>query len=87
VNRFHKNNFEFATAKIQEFCTNLNIETYSIDEEIGNLAISAFSKYGKGRHKAALNFGDCFSYACAKHLGAALLFKGDDFSLTDVKAA
>jgi ribonuclease VapC len=44
----------------------------------------AFSKYGKGRHPAALNFGDCFSYALAKTSGEPLLFKGNDFPQTDV---
>jgi ribonuclease VapC len=47
----------------------------------------AFSKFGKGRHKAGLNFGDCFSYALAKTLGAPLLFKGDDFTHTDIRPA
>jgi len=45
----------------------------------------AFRTYGKGRHPAALNFGDCFSYALAKVSGEALLFKGNDFSKTDIK--
>jgi ribonuclease VapC len=48
------------------------------------LARDAFLRYGKGRHPARLNFGDCFSYALAKRLGEPLLFKGDDFVLTDV---
>lgn len=43
--------------------------------------------YGKGRHRAALNFGDCFSYALAKALGEPLLFKGNDFSHTDIAVA
>jgi ribonuclease VapC len=47
----------------------------------------AFSAYGKGRHPAALNFGDCFSYALAKTSGEPLLFKGNDFSRTDVAIA
>jgi ribonuclease VapC len=47
----------------------------------------AFSKYGKGRHSAALNFGDCFSYALAKTSSEPLLFKGNDFSQTDVVIA
>jgi ribonuclease VapC len=47
----------------------------------------AFSTYGKGRHPAALNFGDCFSYALAKTSGEPLLFKGNDFSRTDVAIA
>lgn len=47
----------------------------------------AFERFGKGRHKAKLNFGDCFSYAVAKLHGTALLFKGDDFSKTDIRPA
>jgi ribonuclease VapC len=46
----------------------------------------AFERYGKGRHKAALNFGDCFSYAVAKEGGYPLLFIGNDFALTDLAA-
>jgi ribonuclease VapC len=47
----------------------------------------AFSRYGRGRHRAALNFGDCFAYALAVTRGEPLLFKGDDFSDTDVRPA
>jgi ribonuclease VapC len=55
--------------------------------EHGHLARQAFLDYGKGRHKAGLNFGDCFSYALAKATGESLLFKGNDFSRTDVRSA
>jgi len=51
------------------------------------LARQAFLAFGKGRHPAALNFGDCFSYALAKERGEPLLFVGDDFTRTDIKAA
>jgi ribonuclease VapC len=47
-------------------------------------AREAFRKYGRGRHKAGLNFGDCFSYALAKVSGEPLLYKGNDFALTDI---
>lgn len=47
-------------------------------------AREAFRKYGRGRHKAGLNFGDCFSYALAKVSGELLLYKGNDFALTDL---
>lgn len=50
-------------------------------------AREAGRRFGKGRHPAALNFGDCFSYALAKSAGEPLLFKGDDFSRTDIVAA
>jgi ribonuclease VapC len=56
----------------------------AIDEQTGRLAVECFARYGKGRHPAQLNFGDCLSYACAKAHGASLLFKGDDFTKTDV---
>jgi ribonuclease VapC len=55
-----------------------------IDERIGRLAVECFARYGKSRHTAKLNLGDCLSYACANAHEAFLLFKGDDFSQTDV---
>jgi ribonuclease VapC len=58
-----------------------------VDAEQAHLARDAFRKYGKGRHRAGLNFGDCFSYALARSLAEPLLFKGDDFSQTDAVAA
>lgn len=51
------------------------------------LALDAHARYGKGVHPARLNMGDCFSYACAKAHGVPLLYKGEDFSLTDIEAA
>ena len=51
------------------------------------LAIEAHARFGKGVHPAKLNMGDCFAYACAKTHGAPLLFKGDDFPLTDIESA
>ena len=53
----------------------------------GQVARQAFLDFGKGRHKAGLNFGDCFSYALAKATGEALLYKGGDFALTDIRPA
>jgi len=58
-----------------------------ITEEIAHAAVAAFERYGKGRDRAGLNFGDCLSYACAKAHGARLLFKGDDFAHTDIARA
>ena len=57
-----------------------------VDAEQAKLARYAFREYGKGRHPAKLNFGDCFSYALAKARDEVLLFKGDDFSRTDIKS-
>lgn len=53
----------------------------------GALARQAFYDFGRGRHKAGLNFGDCFAYALAKAMREPLLFKGDNFAKTDVQAA
>ncbi len=58
-----------------------------VTAEQGELARQAFLDFGKGRHKAGLNFGDCFAYALAKATGEALLFKGNDFSQTDIEPA
>lgn len=55
--------------------------------EQGHLARQAFLDFGKGRHPARLNFGDCFAYALAKATGEPLLFKGQDFRKTDIRAA
>jgi ribonuclease VapC len=55
--------------------------------EQGQLARQAFLDFGKGRHRAALNFGDCFAYALSKATGEPLLFKGNDFIHTDIQAA
>lgn len=64
----------------------LRIEVATIGLAETKLAVEAWSRYGKGRHPAGLNFGDCFAYALAKSRGAALLYKGDDFSKTDVRS-
>ena len=63
------------------------MEVVSFGPEHLDLAIDAFRRFGKGRHPAGLNFGDCLSYALAKATGEPLLFKGDDFSKTDIKRA
>ena len=55
--------------------------------EHASLARDAWRRYGKGRHKAGLNLGDCFAYALAKERGQKLLFKGDDFAATDIEPA
>lgn len=62
------------------------VEIVPVDREQGRLARRAFSLFGKGRHSAGLNYGDCFAYALARHLSEPLLFKGDDFGKTDVRA-
>lgn len=72
---------------VQDFLVEVDARTIPITEDIAARAITAFERYGKGRHAAALNMGDCFAYACVESLGVALLFKGDDFPLTDIAVA
>ena len=60
------------------------VEVVPVDSAQAYAAREAFRAYGKGRHAAGLNFGDCFAYALAKTSGDALLFKGDDFRRTDL---
>jgi ribonuclease VapC len=66
------------------FIVRAQIKIVSIDAELADLARSAWRKFGKGRHPAGLNFGDCFSYALAKATGEPLLAKSTDFARTDV---
>ncbi len=63
------------------------VELTAIPPEVTTLAIDAYDRFGKGRHQARLNMGDCFAYACARHFGQPLLYKGDDFAQTDIEAA
>lgn len=64
----------------------LDIEATSFTQDHISAARYAFRVYGKGRHPAGLNFGDCFAYALSKLSGEPLLFKGEDFARTDVAA-
>jgi ribonuclease VapC len=64
-----------------------NIVVEPVNREQADIARQAYLDFGKGRHPAGLNFGDCFSYALASYLGMPLLFKGDDFTLTDIASA
>ncbi len=69
------------------FMIESGVDLVAVDAEQARVARNGYSRFGKGRHPAALNFGDCFSYALARVRGEALLFKGTDFSRTDVPAA
>jgi ribonuclease VapC len=69
---------------LDRFLSRASIELIPVDAEQGQLARSAFSRFGKGRHRAGLNYGDCFSYEAAINFGEPLLCKGDDFIHTDV---
>lgn len=70
--------------QLDAFLRQADISIEPVTEEQAHIARQAFTDYGKGRHPAGLNYGDCFSYALAKSTGEALLFKGKDFSKTDL---
>lgn len=71
-------------AQLDRFLRSIGAKVVPVGEEHVTLARDAALRFGKGRHAAALNFGDCFSYALAVARGAPLLFVGDDFSKSDV---
>jgi len=74
-------------ADLALFLRTAQVEIVSFTREQVELARIAFARYGKGRHRAGLNLGDCFSYALARFLDEPLLFKGDDFVHTDLLSA
>lgn len=72
---------------IDGFVRLAEIRVMPVPAEAAGIAIDAFDRFGKARHPAALNFGDCFAYACARIERTSLLYKGDDFPLTDIETA
>jgi ribonuclease VapC len=86
--RKHHASVAEAQQDVLAFLTAANVTVMPITAEDAETALGAFARYGKGRgHPAQLNMGDCFAYAAAQRLGAALLFKGDDFTRTDIRPA
>jgi ribonuclease VapC len=75
------------TRQLDELLRELQIRVVPVDAEQVAAARAGFRRYGKGRHDAGLNYGDCFAYGLAITLDAPLLFKGADFSKTDVRSA
>ncbi len=73
--------------ELNDLVSELSIRTVPVDERQIAMAAEGFARYGKGRNSARLNFGDLFAYALAKLRDDSLLFKGNDFSKTDVKQA
>jgi ribonuclease VapC len=74
-------------ALLARFREEKEIVVIPFDERHWSLAAEAFIRFGKGRHPAALNYGDCMTYATARRAGAPLLYVGDDFAKTDISAA
>jgi ribonuclease VapC len=79
---------EEARSDVRDFLRVAAVQTVAITDKEAELALDAFSRYGKGRgHPAQLNMGDCFAYAVAKTERTELLFKGEDFEKTDIASA
>ncbi len=76
-----------ASDAVEQFLRLADIEVVAIPPEARAIAIEAYDRFGKSRHPAALNFGDCFAYACARRARMPLLYKGDDFARTDIETA
>jgi ribonuclease VapC len=76
-----------AIARVDDLMRTFGLEIVPVDRKLAAAAVSAFDRYGKGRHPARLNLSDCFAYGLAKSRDLPLLFKGDDFAKTDIVAA
>lgn len=74
-------------ADVERYLARSEVRIVEVPAGAHRLALEAFERFGKGRHPAALNMGDCFAYACARSCGAPMLFKGDDFPQTDIEPA
>ncbi|MFW5711615.1 MAG: type II toxin-antitoxin system VapC family toxin [bacterium] len=68
------------------FVSRADIQIDAVDLEQAEIALDAYRRFGKGRHAAGLNFGDCFSYALAAEMEEPLLYKGSDFNETDIQS-
>ena len=78
---------EAGTRELDRLVASLDLRVVAFEPSHVQAAREAYRRYGKGRHAAGLNFGDCCAYALAKSMAQPLLFKGDDFPRTDIKAA
>lgn len=78
---------ETALADVERYLAVAEVRIVEIPARAHRFALEAFDRFGKGRHPAALNMGDCFAYGCARSLEVPLLFKGDDFTRTDIESA
>ena len=85
--RSHIFSVESARDRVKGLCDLFGLQSVGIGDREYDLALQAYAQFGKGRHPAGLNMGDCFAYACAKAHNAALLFKGEDFAKTDIPIA
>ncbi len=74
-------------ARFETLLAKLNLDIVPVSVEQAAVARTAYLRFGRGNHPARLNYGDCFAYALAKVTGEPLLFKGNDFSQTDITPA
>ncbi|GGB18707.1 ribonuclease VapC [Sphingomonas metalli] len=85
LSRSYRMNFADAVTEVRNTAGIMRLKLVEIDRDELDAALDAYDRYGKGSgHPAKLNMGDCFAYACAKTNSAHLLYKGDDFSHTDL---
>lgn len=87
VVRETKDTVKDASIRLAALQANIGVRVVEIGVVEGQFALEAHARFGKGVHPARLNMGDCFAYACAKVHGVPLLYKGEDFALTDIEAA
>ena len=87
IARVGDGDLEKARSLLLRLFARTGVEVVSVGPREAEIALDAHARFGKGRHPARLNMGDCFAYACARIHAVPLLYKGDDFALTDIKAA
>jgi ribonuclease VapC len=87
VTRETEDSVDVVRPRLMGILASIDARIIEIGAEECRIALEAHARFGKGVHPAKLNMGDCFSYACAKVHGVPLLYKGEDFSLTDIEAA
>jgi ribonuclease VapC len=78
---------ETGRADVEVLLRDGGFDIVSVTPQQAEIAVDAFRRFGRGRHRAQLNIGDCFAYALATATGHTLLFKGDDFIHTDIRPA
>jgi ribonuclease VapC len=78
---------DFAGSFMRSFLLPPDVRVVDFTADMHHSAVDAFERFGKGRHKAKLNFGDCLAYAVARVLDMPLLYKGSDFAQTDIRPA
>lgn len=87
VTRESRDSVEVVSTRLTALLVSVGTRIVEIGVLEGQLAVEVHARFGKGVHPARLNMGDCFAYACAKVHGVPLLYKGEDFAMTDIEAA